>query len=192
MRKLSLPKPPKNQVINVTKQVQQQLKKQGKGLKPKPPPHMKGPPSGAGAFPQHPKGPLPAGALPPAPSGLPAPNITYDFFISPHAPQGNNPDTTSTGHLEAEFEMATQHSQLDPNFRWTHRMYVQDSDDVRDNFPAAPANTVYIPANGAANDLTQSTEFLVVFVGVLNRNTPQQYKRVFLKRQAPNWPTDYI
>ncbi len=181
MRSNKPPKPPKNSVINVTKGALTLAKKQGKGLKPKTPQHMKG---GAGAM--TPRGPLPPGSLPPAPAGLPAPNVTYDFFINPHAPPGSNPDTTSTGHLEAEFEMATQHSQLDPSFRWTHRMYVQDT------WPAAPANTVYIPANGAANDATQSTQFKVVFVEVLNRNTPQQYKRVFLYRETPNWPTDNI
>src|SRR5207302_10314995 len=91
------------------------------------------------------------------------------------------PDQQSIqAHLEAEFEMATQHAHTDANFRWTHRLYVQDSEDVRDTWPSAPANKVYIP------DKT-GTPFLVVFVEVLNRNTPQQYKRVFLKRMAPTW-----
>jgi len=75
---------------------------------------------------------------------------------------------------------------------WTHRMYVQDSTDIRDTWPANPANFCYIPANGGANDAAQSTKFMIVFVEVLNRNTPQQYKRVFLNRQTPNWPTDNV
>jgi hypothetical protein len=41
--------------------------------------------------------------------------------------------------------MATQHAQGDATFRWTHRMYLQDTTDIRDSFPAAPANSAYIP-----------------------------------------------
>ena len=179
-------KAPKVQQIKVGPQAK-------KLLKPKLPAQAKGGPGGVGAFPQHPqRPPLPAGAIPPPPAGLPAPNVSYDFYISPNDSPGNAPNIlNSPGHLEAEFEMATQHSQLDPNFRWTHRFYVQDGDDIRDTFPAAPANKVYIPSNGQAGDSGSSTPFLVVMVEVINRNTPQQYKRVFLKRQTPNWPTDY-
>jgi hypothetical protein len=148
--------------------------------KPQLPP--KNHPAGLAAVP---KVPLPAGALPPAPSGLPQPNTTYDFYIDPNDAPAMPDKQGIQCHLEAEFEMATQHSQLDPTFRWTHRMYVQDSEDIRDNWPGTPANKVYIP------DKT-GTPFLVVFVEVLHRNTPQQYKRVFLKRQAPGWPTDNV
>jgi hypothetical protein len=153
-------------------------------VKPKLPGHMKGGQQGAHQ-PKPVKPGLPPGALPPAPLGLPAPNTTYDFYISPNDAPAAPDQSAIKVHLEAEFEMATQHSQLDPSFRWTHRAYVQDSEDVRDTWPAAPANKVYIP------DKT-GVAYTVVFVRVINRNTPSQYKRVFLKRQTVTWPSDNV
>jgi hypothetical protein len=126
--------------------------------------------------------------LPPAPKGLPAPNTTYDFYIAPNdAPAAPNKSGIKA-HLEAEFEMATQHAQNDANFRCrvlvptlrvgTHffdaprhihapshdheldaeRQYARvpaqsvgtrqqdkDTEDIRDTWPANPANKVYIP-----------------------------------------------
>ena len=169
------PKPPKPVKVKPIK-----LGKPPKQVKPKLPHQGK-----------QPKQPAPAGAQK-TPAGLPVPNCTYDSYPAASPPPGNNPTiAASPAHLEAEFEMATQHSQLDPVFRWTHRLYVQDTDAISDTWPAAPANLVYIPGNGAVNDPTMSTPFKVVFVEVLNRNTPQQYKRVFLYRETPPWPTDY-
>jgi hypothetical protein len=46
-------------------------------------------------------------------------------------------------------------------------MYVQDTTDIRDSWPAAPANSAYIQNKGG-------TQFLIVFVEVLNRNAPNQ------------------
>ncbi len=176
--KIKLPKLPKPQQVKPVKA------KAPHQVKPLLPAHMKG---GHGQHTNHPPSQqrLPPGALPPAPAGLPAPNTTADLYVSPNAPPAAPDQAGVAVHLEAEFEMATQHSQLDPTFRWTHRMYLQDTTDVRDSFPAAPANSAYIPSK-------TGTQFLIVFVEVLNRNTPNQYKRVFLKRQAPTWPTDNI
>jgi hypothetical protein len=71
----------------------------------------------------------PAGALPPVPKGLPAPNTTYDFYIAPNDAPAAPVKSGIKAHLEAEFEMATQHAQNDANFRWTHRMYVHATED---------------------------------------------------------------
>jgi len=170
--KIKLPKP------HMVKPVKLKIPKQ---VKPNLPPHMQGQHTNHPASQQR----SPAGALPPAPRGLPAPNTTYDFCIAPNDAPAAPDKSAIKAHLEAEFEMATQHAQNDANFRWTHRMYVQDTEDIRDTWPANPANKVYIP------DET-GTAFLVVFVETLNRNTPQQCKRVFLRRQSPHWPTDQI
>jgi len=170
--KIKLPKP------HMVKPVKLKIPKQ---VKPKLPPHMQGQHTNHPASQQR----SPAGALPPAPKGLPAPNTTYDFYISPNDAPAAPDKCAIKAHLEAEFEMATQHAQNDANFRWTHGMYVQDTEDIRDTWPANPANKVYIPDKTA-------TAFLVVFVETLNRNTPQQYKRVFLRRQSPHWPTDQL
>jgi hypothetical protein len=54
----------------------------------------------------------PAGALSPAPKGLPAPNTTYDFYIAPNnAPAAPNRSGIKT-NLEAVYEMATQHAHV--------------------------------------------------------------------------------
>ncbi len=53
----------------------------------------------------------PAGALPPAPKGLPAPNTTYDFYIASNDAPAAPDKSAIKAHLEAEFEMATQHAQ---------------------------------------------------------------------------------
>jgi hypothetical protein len=53
---------------------------------------------------------LPPGALPPAPAGLPAPNTNADLYVSPNAPPAAPDQAGVAVHLEAEFEMATQHS----------------------------------------------------------------------------------
>jgi len=185
---MKLPKPPKMPKVGKPQKVKP-VKMAGppKGVKPKLPQHMKGGQQGQPGPQNHPAGRqmLPAGALPPAPMGLPAPNTTADLYISPNAPPAAADQAAVAVHLEAEFEMATQHAQGDATFRWTHRMYVQDSTDIRDSWPNAPVNSAYIPTK---ND----TQFLIVFVEVVNRNTPQQYKRVFLYRKTPVWPTDNI
>jgi hypothetical protein len=57
--------------------------------------------------------------------------------------------------------------------------------DVRDSYPNNPANKVYVPDKN-------NTGFSVVFVELVNRGTPAAYKRVFLNRQAPTWPTSQL
>ena len=72
---------------------------------------------------------------------------------------------------------------------WTHYLVVNSSVDIRDGYAGstnawqyANADTVYIPTGG-------STAYVVVFVEVRGKGTPGEHKRVYLDRQAPNWPT---
>jgi hypothetical protein len=69
---------------------------------------------------------------------------------------------------------------------WTDFMLVDASIDVRDGYTGASTftaqDTVYIP------DAT-GTPFTVIFVELWQRG-PAQYKRVYLDRGLPNWPTD--
>jgi hypothetical protein len=86
-------------------------------------------------------------------------------------------------HLDADFEMATQHFHgSDPAFRWTHVCYFAYGVDIRDTWPAAPGNIVFVPQTAGG------TPYAVVFVELVNRGTPQQFQRVFLQRQTPPWP----
>jgi len=110
-------------------------------VKPKLPPHKQAGMHGSAGHLGHggpPRAiPLPAGALPPAPAGLPAPNTTADLYVSPNAPPAAPDQAGVLVHLEAEFEMATQHS-LDPNFRWTNTK-LADRQRVTEDVAAAMA-----------------------------------------------------
>src|ERR1051325_756084 len=77
-----MPKPPKLPKIKLPKphMVKPVTLKIPKQVKPKLPPHMQGQHTSHPASQQR----SPAGALPPAPRGLPAPNTTYDFYIAPN------------------------------------------------------------------------------------------------------------
>ena len=147
-------------------------KKKRPPVKPKPPKKPRKPPAGSGGGPGS-----------PSPSALPAPNTTFDF------PGSSIFDFPC--HLEGEFEMATQHSHGDSSsFRWTHLCYVQMGLDVRDSWPSAPVNQFLSPS--VLNQDGIPTIYLVVFVEVVNRNTPNAYQRLFLQRQDPDWPTQNI
>ena len=129
--------------------------------------------------------------LPPPPAaqpreqGLPAPNTTCDIYYSPNAPPAA-PDVAGVAcHLTAGFVEGSEASVGSQTFRWTHLLYVTATVDIRDTWPNVPANQVYIPDKN-------NTAFDVVFVELVNRGTPAAYKRVFLNRQAPTWPTSQL
>jgi hypothetical protein len=72
---------------------------------------------------------------------------------------------------------------------WTHVMLIDASTDIRDGYTGACTFTVqdavYIPDQSG-------TQFKVVFVERVQRGTPNEYKRVFLDRLTPSWPSDDI
>src|ERR1051325_9645229 len=95
-----MPKPPKLPKIKLPKphMVKPVTLKIPKQVKPKLPPHMQGQHTNHPASQQR----LPPGALPPAPSGLPAPNTTADLYVSPNAPPAAPDKAAVQVHLEAE------------------------------------------------------------------------------------------
>jgi len=161
--------------------------KRPKGRKPKRPRpiRFKRPPlpTGPGHKPPHPGPrplPVPPGVLP-REAGRPVANTTCDIYYSPNAP-----DVAAVPcNLSAEFEEGSEASVGNQTFRWTHLLYVDAAVDVRDSYPSNPANKVYVPDKN-------NTGFSVVFVELVNRGTPAAYKRVFLNRQAPTWPTSQL
>lgn len=124
-------------------------------------------------------------ARPPAPIGLPVPNTTCDLYVGPNSPPGVPDQAAVACHLDPDWRLGAQNSQAVANDRWTHVMYVANNVDIRDLYPNAPGgNLACIPnLNGTA--------FVVVFVETVNRSKAP-YKRIFLKRNAPAWPTNEL
>ena len=117
--------------------------------------------------------------------GRPAVNTTCDIYYDPNAPPAA-PDVAGVAcHLEARFVSGSEASVGSQTFRWTHLLTVDAGVDVRDTWPNAPVNRVFVPDRN-------NTAFEVVFVELVNRGTPASYKRVFLNRQAPTWPTTQL
>jgi len=115
-------------------------------------------------------------------AGRPANNTTCDIYYSPHVPPAA-PDVAGVAcALVARFVAGSEASEGDQTFRWTHLLYLDADVDVRDTYPNAPAHRIYVPDKNG-------TGFDIVFVELVNRGTPARYRRVFLDRRAPSWPT---
>jgi hypothetical protein len=124
-------------------------------------------------------------ALPPRDRARPANNTTCDIYYSPNVPPAA-PDVAGVAcTLIAHFEEGSATSEGDQTFRWTHILYVDASVDIRDSYPNAPVNRVYVPDKNG-------TGFNVVFVELVNRGTPARYKRVFLNRLSVTFPTNEL
>src|SRR5262249_51794389 len=134
------------------------------------------------------QGPAQLPAPPAAPqreAGRPANNTTCDIYYSPNVP----PATPDVAGLASCFTPrlagGTAASEGRQTSRWTHLLCLAADADVRDTYPNAPANRVYVPDKNG-------TGFDVVFVELVNRGTPARYRRVFLSRRAPAWPTSEL
>lgn len=115
-------------------------------------------------------------------------NTTFVIYRSGNSPP-TSPDVTATdGALIARFWSGSEASEGDQDFRWTHVLEVNDDVDLRDDWPNDPPtnhDVVYVPdENGTA--------FEVIFVELIHRGEPEQFKRVYLNRQAPTWPTNEL
>jgi hypothetical protein len=115
----------------------------------------------------------------------PADNTTCDVYFDPNVPPASADVAGVACHLAARFAQGAEASEGDQALRWTHLLYVDSAVDVRDDYPNTPANRVYVP------DST-GTGFDVVFVETINRGTPAAYRRVYLDRRQPTWPTDQL
>jgi hypothetical protein len=149
-------------------------------------------PGGKNPVGKGPKGPVQQGHNKPAPPGAsvrekgrPANNTTCDIYISPNVPP-SDPDTAGQPcALVARFQQGAEASEGDTELRWTHLLYLDAGVDVRDSYPNTPVNRVHVPDK-------DGTGFDVVFVETVNRGTPARYKRVFLDRRQPTWPTNEL
>jgi hypothetical protein len=170
------------------------MKKKRTQPQPQPRPRKPGKPTRVhGPRQQQAKPPARKPALPAArPSGLlprergrPANNTTCDIYFNPNVPPAAPDVAGQACALVARFQQGSAASEGDQTFRWTHLLYLDADVDVRDSYPSAPVNRVYVP------DKT-GTGFDVVFVELVNRGTPARYKRVFLDRRSVTWPSSEL
>lgn len=124
-------------------------------------------------------------ALPPRDKARPANNTTCDIYYSPNVPPAAPDVAGVTCTLLPNFQQGSEASEGDQTFRWTHVLYVDAGVDIRDSYPNAPVNRVYVPSK-------TGTGFNVVFVELVNRGTPGMYKRVFLSRLSVTFPTNEL
>jgi hypothetical protein len=73
---------------------------------------------------------------------------------------------------------------------WTHYVDVQDTTDIRDGCTRIPG--VNIPQYADGDELripdAAGSRYCVVWVEVVNRGTPREFKRVYLVRDTAVWP----
>lgn len=116
----------------------------------------------------------------------PANNTTCDVYYNPNVPPAAPDVAAAACHLRAAFaQPGSESSEGDQDFRWTHWLAVGPDVDIRDSWPSAPVNRVYIPdKNGTGWD--------VVFVEIINRGTPAAWRKCYLNRRAPTFPTSAL
>jgi len=131
----------------------------------------------------------PAVPNPPARSpaaGFDQANTTCDIYITPNVPPAA-PNTAAVPiTLTSVWQAGAEATEGTTTAKWTHVMKCARDVDIRDTYPAGgAANRVYVPDKNG-------TRFDVIFVETVNRGTATEYKRVFLVRQTPGWPTNVL
>lgn len=114
-----------------------------------------------------------------------APNTTGDIYYAGNSPPAAADVSGVAFHLTAAFQRGSEGSEGDQDFRWTHLGGFKASVDIRDNWPSAANSSIYVPDKNG-------TQFLIVFVELVNRGTAAEHKRVYLERQSVSWPSDEL
>lgn len=115
--------------------------------------------------------------------GLPAPpNTTCDIYRNGNSP----PAAPDVAGVPCRLE-PRHHERPLTDIMETHRLLVDFTVDIRDNFPAAQdgstGDKVYIPDQNG-------TLYRVALVKRQNRGTSQDHKIALLRRQAVTWPSN--
>ena len=117
-----------------------------------------------------------------------AANTTCDIYRSGNSPPAA-PDVAGVPCVvKGDFArgIVTPHS---VEGTWTHVLLVDRAVDVRDAYRGGQVfleqDSVYVPDK-------DGTKFRVSFVERVGVGTAQEHKRVFLDRQLPTWPTNYV
>jgi hypothetical protein len=104
-------------------------------------------------------------------------NVTCDVYRSGNSPPAPPDVAGVTGRL------VPRGGNIKPDVKYTHWLDVPLATDVRAWAPAA--DTLYVP------DQT-GTPFLVVKVVRVRAGGGNDYKRIYLNRQTPSWPTNQL
>ncbi len=117
------------------------------------------------------------------------PNTTCDIYRPGTSPPANPAVENVRCHLKADYFLGLQIGEEadKAGLKFTHTMLVEPDVDIRDDYEVANPSTmnsdaVYIPNQ-------TGTEFLVVFVERKSKGTPEDHKKVYLRRLMPTWPT---
>ncbi len=118
------------------------------------------------------------------------PNNTGDLYRPGNTPPAD-PDIAGIPlYLSPNYEWRLESGEtLSNNARYTHFAIVSLATDLRDGFTDyttfGNADSVFIPNK-------DGTEFKVIFVERRNRGQSNEYKKVYLNRERPTWPTNEL
>jgi hypothetical protein len=118
-------------------------------------------------------------------------NTTADIYRNANSPP-STPDVAGIrGLLQPDYAGGRRAHTNDPSKAWTHVLMVDLSTDIRDGWltgvplQAGLFDKVYIPDQNG-------TLFSVVFVERVGWDTPQDCKRVYLRREQVSYPTNEV
>lgn len=119
---------------------------------------------------------------------LPA-NTTCDIYRNANSPPAAPDVAAVRAHLRPDFAQGREAGEGASDVAWTHVLLVETAVDVRDGWQATGIflghDLVWVPDKNG-------TKFLVAFVERVGRGTPQDHKRVYLKRDTAPWPTNEL
>lgn len=117
-------------------------------------------------------------------------NATCDIYRNGNAPPAAPDVAAVAGLLVPDWRRGQEAGDRgSPWLSWTHVLLVGPTVDIRDLYTgtagSAAQDMVYIPDQNG-------TPFLVTFIELVQRGSPDVHKRVYLDRQTPTWPTDEL
>ncbi len=95
-------------------------------------------------------------------------------------------------HLKPDWPMGQEHGDRHVNeLTWTHIAFLPLDVPVRDRYTGHCTyddnnDVFYVP------QVQAGTPFLVIFIEIMLFGQAQSYKKVYLDRQTPPWPTDNL
>src|SRR5258708_4550476 len=117
-------------------------------------------------------------------------NNTADIYRNG---SGTPASTGNKIYFKPDYVMGSEHNEGDVANKWTHIALFDISADVRDGstgsgtFSSTAWDTVYIPQKAGTG-----TGYRVVFVERVNRGTPTDHLRVYLRFGNVTWPTNEV
>lgn len=114
------------------------------------------------------------------------PNVRVAIYRAAAPPPADAVADNVPGYLESAYDEGLEATESSPQFRYTHRLLLDGSVDIRDDFQEfdrhGPRDLVYLPD-------AAGTAFEVVYVERPFRGHVHDVKRVYLNRRQPSWPT---